>query len=114
MRASWNAVALVGIVLAAGLGGPWIVKELRNVPGPARAARGGEKVVTLEVGGMTCGGCAAKVQAEIASLPGVSRVAVRLEQNRAHVVCDAAVADTSILAAVHRAGPGFLATVATP
>jgi len=36
---------------------------------------------------------------------------VRVPQQRAYVVCDRTVADSSLTAAVHRAGPGFLAAI---
>jgi len=107
-----NTVALVVGVVALAVVGPWLWGELRSLPGnPALSARAGERVVTLEVGGMTCVGCASRVQGELASLPGVSAAEVRYEQDRAYVVCRSDVADTSLVSAVSRAGPGFLASV---
>jgi copper chaperone CopZ len=108
----WNTLALVvGVVVAATVG-PWLVSEVRSLPEhQALAARSGERVVTLDIGGMTCGGCAAKVRHELASTPGVSAVQVRLKQERAYVVCPPQVADSALVAAVHRAGPGFAAAV---
>jgi copper chaperone CopZ len=99
-------------VIALAVGGPWLVGELKTLPHPrALAARAGEHIVTLEVGGMTCSGCAAKVRGELSRVAGVSAVDVRLKQDRAFVVCDPTVADTALVGAVHRAGPGFLAAV---
>src|SRR5688500_10963845 len=89
----WNVVALVGGVVGLAVGGPWRARELRSLPRPqALAARSGQRIVTLQVGGMTCGGCAAAVQTRLAALSGVSTVDVRYQQGRAYVVCDRAVA----------------------
>ncbi len=111
---TWNTVAMVVGVIALAVGGPWLVGELRTLPHPhALAARAGARVVALDVGGMTCAGCAAKVRGELSRVAGVSAVEVRLKQERAFVVCDPAVADTALVGAVHRAGPGFLAAVAS-
>jgi copper chaperone CopZ len=108
----WNTLALVVGVLALALGGPWLVSEVKSLPEHrALAARAGERVVTLEVGGMTCSGCAAKVREELSDTPGVSAVQVRLKQERAYVVCPPEVADSTLVAAVHRAGPGFAAAI---
>src|SRR5437867_423400 len=110
-----NTLALVTCVLAAAIGGPWLWQQVASLPGHhALAARAGEHIVTLEVGGMTCSGCATKVKDELAAVDGVSAVEVRLKQDKAFVVCRPSVAETSLVAAVHRAGPGFAAFVATP
>jgi copper chaperone CopZ len=109
----WNTLALVVGVVALAIVGPWLWHEVRELPGRgALATRAGERVVTLEVGGMTCAGCAAKVRGELAAVGGVSTVEVRFRQERAYVVCSPDVADTVLVAAVARAGPGFLASVA--
>ena len=108
-----NIVAAVMGVVVLAVGGPWLARELRSLPGPALAARSEQRIVTLEVGGMTCSGCAAKVKGELAEVAGVSAVDVRVKQRRAYIVCDKATADTSLTAAVSRAGPGFLASIAT-
>ncbi len=103
-----NSVALVVGVLLLAAGGPWLARELRSLPRPhALAARSGERIVTLDVAGMTCSGCASKVREELASVQGVSTAEVRLAQRRAYVVCDRALADSALTAAVGRAGPGF-------
>jgi copper chaperone CopZ len=108
----WNTLALVVGVIVVATVGPWLVSEVRSLPEhQALAARAGERVVTLDIGGMTCGGCAAKVRQELAATPGVSAVQVRLKQERAYVVCPSGVADSTLVAAVHRAGPGFAAAI---
>jgi len=108
-----NALAIVAVVVLLAAAGPWLVRELRSLPQPmSLAARADQRVVTLEVGGMTCAGCAAKVKGDLAVLPGVSMAEVRYAQRRAYVVCDKSVPDSVLTGAVHRAGPGFLAAIA--
>lgn len=108
-----NSVALVAGVLLLAAGGPWLARELRSLPRPhALAARSGERIVTLDVAGMTCSGCASKVREELSSVQGVSTAEVRLAQRRAYVVCDRALADSALTGAVGRAGPGFEGMVA--
>jgi copper chaperone len=107
-----SLILAIGVILLA-VGGPWMVRQLRTLPQPrALADRSEQRIVTLAVGGMTCAGCAAKVKSELGQVAGVSTVEVRLEQQRAYIVCDKAVADTALTGAVHRAGPGYLATLA--
>lgn len=107
-----NMFGLVAGVLVLAVGGPLLVREVRSLPNTrALATRSGEKIVTLEVGGMTCSGCAGAVKSQVASLPGVSAVDVRLEQDRAYVVCDRALADSVLTQAVESAGPAFIARV---
>jgi len=106
-----NAAALVAGVLVLAVGGPVIVRQLRTLPSASLAARAGERIVTLEVSGMTCAGCASSLQTRLAGIAGVSTAAVRYPQRRAYVVCDRAVADTTLIAAVARTGPGFSAAV---
>jgi len=106
-----NTVALVATVLVVAIGGPAIVRQLRSLPPVSLAARANERIVTLEVAGMTCSGCAASVEKRIAGVAGVSTVAVRYPQRRAYVVCTREVADTTLVAAVARAGPGFSAAI---
>ena len=111
-REIWNAVALAVGAIALTVGGPWLIRELRTLPRAQElAARSDQRIVTLEVGGMTCGGCAAVVEAKVRAVAGVSAAEVRFRQRRAYVVCDRAVADSALTAAVARAGPGFLAAV---
>jgi copper chaperone CopZ len=113
-REMLNSFAMVVVVILLAVGGPWLAREVRTLPRPhALAARADQRIVTLEVGGMTCAGCAAKVKGELASLHGVSVAEVRLAQREAYVVCDKSVPDSALTGAIHRAGPGFLAAVAT-
>ena len=107
-----NGAALaVGILLLAA-GGPWLVRQIASLPRPAAlAARASQRAITLEIGGMTCEGCAKSVTAQIASVPGVSAVEVRLDQRRAYVVCEAGVTDTALVAAVEGPGPAYRAAV---
>ena len=108
----WNTLALVIGVIAIATVGPWLWREVRDLPGHrALAARANERIVTLEVGGMTCAGCAAKIHGELESLPGVSAVEVRLGQDRAYVVCARTLSDSMLVTAVTRAGPNFGAFV---
>jgi copper chaperone CopZ len=100
-------------VLLLAFGGPWLVRQIATLPGPAAlAARGDDRIVTLEVGGMTCEACASAIQGQLSGVAGVSAVDVRVTERRAYVVCDPAVADTALTAAVRRAGGGFAASVA--
>lgn len=110
---SWNTLTIVVAVLALGIGGPWLVREVKSLPRTALAARADQRIVTLEVGGMTCSGCAATIEKRLAAVPGVAAVRVGLKQRRAYVVCEKGVADTALTAVVGRAGPGFLGVVAT-
>jgi hypothetical protein len=107
----WNTLALVvGVIVVATIG-PWLVSEVRSLPQQrALAARAGERVVTLDIGGMTCGAAPPRC-ARSWRHAGVSAVQVRLKQERAYVVCPAGVADSALVAAVHRAGPGFAAAI---
>jgi copper chaperone CopZ len=109
-----NVGALVAAVLLLAAGGPWLARELSSLPHPAKlAARGNERIVTLDVGGMTCRTCAGAVKGRLDAVPGVHAVDVRLGERRAYVVCDRVVADTALTAAVHLAGGGFSAEVAS-
>ena len=109
-----NSIALAAAVIVLAAGSPWLVHELRTLPRPAAlAARADQRVVTIDIGGMTCAGCAAKVKSQLAVLPGVSAAEVRLAQRQAYVVCGKSVPDSALTGAIHRAGPGFLASVAS-
>lgn len=109
---TWNTIPLVAGLLLVGAGGPWIAGQMRSLPGQGSlAARSNERIVTLEVGGMTCTSCVAAVEGKLGELPGVSTAEVRLQQERAYVVCDRSVPDSALVNSIHRAGPGFLATV---
>lgn len=106
-----TAMLVVG-VLALTVIGPWLWKEVRTLPGrQALAARSGERIVTLEVSGMSCSGCATRVRDGLAALPGVSGVVVRHDQHRAYVICREGVADSALTAAVRGASVAFAASV---
>lgn len=105
----WNAIALGAGVLLAAIAGPWLVGEIRSLP---RASRADQRIVSLDVGGMTCVACVAAVQGSLEQVHGVVTADVRLREHRAFIVCDRSVQDSTLTAAVHRAGPGFLAAVA--
>lgn len=94
------AVLLAGVAIAA-LGG---VLWLRR-PAPAAG------VVVLEVGGMQCTSCVEKVHRELAKVPGVKEVDVDLAAQRAVVHTSHAIADSTLTAAVRRAGPEYLGLV---
>ena len=112
-RELWISLSLALVVIVLAATAPWLAGELRSLPAVARlAARQNQRVVTLEVGGMTCAGCAAKIQSTLAEVAGVAEARVRLEERRAYVVCERAVPDSALTAAVGRAGPGYLAAVA--
>jgi copper chaperone CopZ len=69
------------------------------------------RIVTLEVGGMTCQSCVARVSETLAEVSGVRKVQVSLDQQSARVWVDPEIADTALTAAVRRAGPEFLGIV---
>ena len=108
-----NIVALVAGVVVVAVGGPVLARQVRSLPPTSLAARANERVVTLEVAGMTCAGCASSVQARLAGSAGVSTAAVRYPQRRAYVVCGPGVADSTLIASIARAGPGLSAALAS-
>lgn len=109
----WNTLAIVVGVLALAVLGPWLVGQVRSLPqSRTLAARADQRIVTLEVGGLTCARCAGAVSLSLTAVPGVTTADVRFGERRAYVVCDRSVADTTLTSAVRRAGPGFLAAVA--
>jgi copper chaperone CopZ len=102
--------ALIVLVLAAG--GSWLYAQVSTLPDTRHlSARSGQRIVTLEVGGLHCDQCVAVVKGQLSHVRGVSAVEVRLGQKRAYVVCDPAVPDSALLSAVHAAGPGFFGEV---
>jgi len=107
-----NGAALAAAVLLLAVGGPWLAREIASLPRPAAlSARASQRIITLEIGGMTCEGCAKAVRSQIAAVAGVSAVDVRFEQRRAYIVCDPALPDTALIAAVERPGPAYKAAV---
>lgn len=112
-RELWTGLCLAAAVIVLAATAPWLMRELAALQAPAQwSARQHQRVVTLEVGGMTCSGCAAKIQTALAAMEGVAKVEVRLPERRAYVVCERTVADSALTGAVGRAGPGYLAAVA--
>ena len=69
----------------------------------AEPRRDGNLSLRLPVAGMTCGGCASKLQRALSSEPGVSEAAVNLALNRADVSYDPASADTAAIVSRVRA-----------
>lgn len=108
-----NSLGMVAALVLLAAGGPWLLGQLRSLPGSrALAARAGQRVVTLDVGGMTCSGCASRVHEELAAVRGVRAAEVRLAQRRAYVVCERTVPDSALVQAIAHAGPGFQGAVA--
>jgi copper chaperone CopZ len=102
-RSNLIAIAIGVLVLLAG--GPWLIGQIRSLPGRGSlAARADQKIVTLEVSGMTCDACAAQIEGSLTTLEGVKTAEVRWQQKRAYVVCDRALPDSSLLTAVGNAG----------
>lgn len=101
------AVALVVALVAA----PAAWRGVRAMPRvlAGLGARSDQRVVTLEVAGMTCPNCAERVAGEIERVPGVTTADVRLRQREVIVVCRRSVADSLLAEAVARAGPGYRA-----
>ena len=105
-----NIALAVAAVLLLAAGGSWLVDHARypalragSRPVPA-AVPAGARLVTLEVSGMMCANCASRVTSELEATTGVRSCDVDPAAKRAWVVCDRAVADTMLLAAVVRAG----------
>jgi len=115
MRSTFlGGAALAALILLLATFGPWLAREISSLPRlKAPVAGSGERAVALEIGGMTCGGCARAVRSQIAAVRGVAAVDVRLDRRRAYVVCDREVTDAALVAAVERAGRTFRASVVT-
>jgi len=65
----------------------------------------GARIVRLDVGGMTCAGCAASVQRELSKVAGVTACRVDLASEVAEVrLASADIPTDVLLAAVHDAG----------
>ena len=61
------------------------------------------KTDTINVSGMTCGGCTAKVTRALSALPGVAKVDVSLPKNAAEVTFDDALVSVERLRGALRA-----------
>src|SRR5204863_1430720 len=105
-----NIALAVAAVLLLAAGGSWLVDHVRRpvlragVRPVAAAVPAGARLVTLEVSGMMCANCAARVTSELEATAGVRSCDVDPAAKRAWVVCDRALADTALVAAVSRAG----------
>jgi len=119
-------VIVFGAALISSIAGAWWARERSQPAGsrvvatsvsnaPIASAPQGHsaptRVVTLEIGGMVCSGCVAKISRQLSITNGVRSADVSLDQQRATVVCDESVADTALTAAVRRAGPEYLGLV---
>lgn len=102
---------VVGVAFLAVIA-PLVVREIRRLPeASSLAARSGQRIVTLEVAGMTCTACEAAVKGGLATVPGVTASEVRHRQGRAYVVVDRATPDSALTGAIRAAGAGFRAWV---
>ena len=111
MRTGDRAMALVALLALALAGGATLavvgergVRTASRVPDAAR-------VVRMEIGGMTCRSCVAKVGHTLRAVPGVASVQVDLTTQSARVVCDPSVPDSTLIAAVRHAGPEYLGLI---
>jgi copper chaperone CopZ len=71
---------------------------------------GGRRGVRVR-GGRAARGCVARVTETVSAVPGVHRVDVNLEKQRAFVVADPSVPDSALTGAIRRAGSEFLGIV---
>ncbi len=108
-------IAVLSVVLLALGGSLWM--ERQRAPAPARvvhaALESGQRRVTLEVTGLSCASCASRVCEQLESTAGVVSCDVDASSSRAYVVCGEAVADSSLVRAVTRAGREYAAAVLT-
>lgn len=117
-RESLTVVLAVLSVLLLALGGSlWMERQRAPAPAPARivhaALESGQRRVTLEVTGLSCASCASRVCEQLEGTAGVVSCDVDASSSRAWVVCDEAVADSSLVRAVTRAGRDYAAAVLT-
>jgi len=110
-----NIVLAVTAVLLLAAGGGWLVDRARQPAAPpARSLASvpaGARRVTLQLSGMYCAKCASRIGTALRATPGVLACVVDAKHHRADVVCERGVADTSLVAAVPRAGRDYSATV---
>ncbi len=111
-RDRWNLIATATAVVLLLLAGPWFVAQMRSLPSAQHLnARSGQRIVALEVIGLTGASDARRVRTLLASTPGVSACEVRAAQRRAYVVLDAAIHDSVLVNAVHDLDDRLLARV---
>jgi len=118
-RARWTLLALVGLFAGCARhedAAPQVSSATASAaqPAAAPAPAGESREVTLEVGGMVCEACVVAIGHELRKVPGVQNVQVSLRDQRANIVCAGAVADTSLTAAVRRAGSQYVGLVIQP
>lgn len=108
----WLATLFVALLAGSSLfiGGAVRSPESRGDVATAKGSSGGaisSQTTTLEIRGMTCGGCVARVEERLARVPGVVGYEVSLENNEARVSYDpAATTPEVIVAAVAETGFG--------
>jgi len=93
-----TAAALAALVLAPAAG---------RAADPAKpaAVQAADAVVTIPVGGMTCGGCVNTVTGKLQGITGVKSVDVNLEKRRARITYDAGkVSAKALVDAIRDAG----------
>ena len=100
--ASWWRLASAGVLLL--LLGRFALDDVRRLLGRRRVARaaGGEQVIEIGVGGMSCGGCVSKLESALRSEQGVRAVSVSLEAKKAVVHGD--VDEARVRQAIQRVG----------
>ena len=64
----------------------------------------GKRSVVFEVGGMTCGSCAARIEGVLSGQPGVRSAVVDLASKQARVSLSGDASPDGIVAAVEKAG----------
>ena len=112
MRDPLNIALAIMTALLLVVGGAWLYGRL-HAPGAGAAAviPATQKRVTLEVGGMYCGNCATKVSEQLQGTPGVNGCEVDADAKRVWVNCERGVAESTLVAAVRRAGDEYTARV---
>ena len=63
-----------------------------------------DKIVTLEVKGMSCPICAGAVEKQVKKVPGVKSVKIHLSKGQAVIVADESVSNESLTKAVEESG----------
>ncbi|WP_081069619.1 heavy metal translocating P-type ATPase [Burkholderia stagnalis] len=75
-------------------------------PTPARPTPAAPAPIELDIDGMTCASCVARVEKALANVPGVTRASVNLATERATVETEAGVPASRLADAVKQAGYG--------
>src|SRR5882762_1296827 len=79
----WNRAAIVIAVAVVAVGAPWFAGQIKSLPASSLERRSAQRIVTLDVAGMTCDRCERAVRGQLAEVPGVSTVEVRYRERRA-------------------------------